>query len=103
MRGLWQLLRSLEPGDRVPETAPVLRYADGSNPEWVVRESWRIHAGGRRLLLVDRSASLSRDVALIVLTWPGRTLRTDPYFLATHPRKCLRPVVANPRVLEASS
>lgn len=92
----WALLVGLRRGDSVPSELYVLDYRDGSRPDWVVSEAEELATGGRRLTVVDETNTDKGDffggsdrIALTVLTWPTKTLRTQPYLLGSTARPML--------------
>lgn len=87
-------LRGLEPGAVVPAECYVLDYADGIRPRWTVHSAETRGAGVLRLVLIDpdNAGGLVEDgrpVAVTVITWPAKTLRSQPYPLGTTPRPML--------------
>lgn len=75
-------LRDLEPGDRVPVDLHVLDYRDGTRPRWTVAQAEELESGGRRLTLVDPDNGPELDgVAVTVLTWSHKTLKSQPHRL----------------------
>lgn len=81
----WPQLRTLAVGDQVPRTLYVQDYADGTRPRWTVRELEALPSGGRRLVLVDPDNGAGdlfdegQRVAVVVLAWPTKTLRSQPH------------------------
>jgi hypothetical protein len=74
-----RLLRDLRPGDRVPAPVHVADYRDRSRPPWTVAEREPLGAEGVRLTLVDVATGDMFDrVAVVVLTFPRKTVRTRP-------------------------
>lgn len=71
-------LSTLQPGDRVPATLYVADYANGARPSWTVVERKPMGHGWRLLLVDPDCRDLFDQVAVVVLTFPGKTLRTPP-------------------------
>jgi hypothetical protein len=77
---LYQALHALQVGETVPDDVYMLDYADGQPPRWAVIAREELGAGGVKLVLHDKqNADLFNCVQLIVLTFPGKTLRTVPH------------------------
>ena len=90
MSPAWEHLKDLQPGDLVPPALYVLDYRDGERPRWQVQAVEELDSGGRKLTLVDPDngkddlfADLLPTVSLVVLTWPTKTLRTQPFLFGT--------------------
>jgi hypothetical protein len=76
----YQALHGLQVGEIVPDVVYMLDYADGQQPCWTVAAREDLGAGGVKLVLHDKqNANLFNCVQLIVLTFPGKTLRTVPH------------------------
>jgi hypothetical protein len=76
---VWAALSALTIGDVVPSAVYVLDYADDQRPVWEVADR-EVAGPGLRLVLADRAnADLFNHVVVTVLTFPAKTLRTQPY------------------------
>lgn len=81
----YRVLSRLAAGDEVPVDLYVLDYRDGARPRWTVEHVEPLASGGRKLVLVDPDNGADdlfddgRRVHVTVITWPGKTLRTQPY------------------------
>lgn len=91
MSAAWKYLRDLQVGDAVPAELYVLDYADGGRPRWQVHSVTELGSGQRVITVVDPdngSSDLFDDrarVALTVITWPAKTMRSQPHMLGTDP------------------
>jgi hypothetical protein len=77
---LYQALHGLQMGEIVPDAVYMLDYADGHRPRWAVVAREDLGAGGVKLVLHDKqNGDMFNCVQLVVLTFPGKTLRTAPH------------------------
>lgn len=73
----YETLAALQPGQAVPAEIYIADYATGRRPRWTCAEREDLGAAGVRLLLVDPDcADMFDRAAVIVLTFPAKTLRT---------------------------
>lgn len=74
---MYAQLAALQVGDQVPAEVYVADYADGRRPTWMVEGREELGDCGVRLLLTDpANGDMFDRPAVIVLTFPAKTLRT---------------------------
>lgn len=73
----YQALAALQPGDAVPAWLYIADYATGRRPRWICTAREELGAAGVQLELTDLgNGDMFDRCAVVVLTFPAKTLRT---------------------------
>lgn len=87
----YQRLAQLSVGDVVPADIYVLDYAEGGRPRWTVVRRDDLRADVVHLVLEDPDNGQGdlfddgRRLRVTVITWPAKTLRSQPYLAGSEP------------------